>query len=54
MSLLLIIVVLLLLFGGGLGYHQGFDNWNGRGIGLGTVLLIVLVIWLLAGHRLGS
>jgi hypothetical protein len=47
---LIIIVLLILLLGGGLGYRQGFDNWNGGGIGIGTILLIVLIIWLLRGR----
>lgn len=46
--LLLIIVVLLLLAGGG-GYY-GHSRWGyrgGAGIGLGTILLILLVIYML-------
>jgi hypothetical protein len=46
--MLLLIIVLILLFGGGGGYY-GYSKW-GRGGGLGifgTVLLIVLVLYLL-------
>ena len=46
--LIILIIVLLLLFGGGGGYY-GYNRWGrggGAGIGLGTVLLIVLVCYL--------
>jgi hypothetical protein len=47
MDLILIILVLLLLFGGGFGYsrygHRG-------GIGIGGILLIVLILYLLLGR----
>jgi hypothetical protein len=49
-EMLLLIIVLILLFGGGGGYY-GFSRW-GRGGGLGvvgTVLLIVLIVYLLGG-----
>lgn len=39
-----LILVILALFGGGL-YSKG--PYRGSGIGLGTVLLIILVLWLL-------
>ncbi len=48
MDLVLIILVVLLLGGGGWGYSRwGYQG----GFGLGGLLLIVLVIWLLLGHR---
>ncbi len=47
MDLLLIILVLLLLFGGGLGFHQW--GYHG-GIGIGGILLIVLLVYLLLGR----
>ena len=52
--LLLLIIVLVLLFGGGGGYY-GYSRWGtGGGVGiLGTVLLIVLVVYLLGGLRFG-
>jgi hypothetical protein len=49
--MLLLIIVLLLLFGGGGGYY-GHTRWGYRGsagIGLGTVLVILLVVFLLGG-----
>jgi Protein of unknown function (DUF3309) len=47
--LIVVIIVLLLVFGAGGGYY-GHSRWGARGsggIGLGTILLIVLVCWLL-------
>ena len=47
MDLILIILVLFLLFGGGFGYRR----WGyGGGIGIGGILLIVLVVYLLVGR----
>jgi hypothetical protein len=49
--MLLLIIILLILFGGGGGYY-GYGRW-GYGviaaIGLGTVLLIILIVYLLGG-----
>ena len=48
--MLLLLIVLILLFGFG-GYWGG-NRWNadyGPGIGLGTVLVVCLIIWLLGG-----
>jgi hypothetical protein len=52
-SMLLLIIVLVLLFGGGGGYY-GYSRWGSRGgMGIvGTVLLIVLLVYLLGGLRL--
>lgn len=49
-QMLLLIILLVLLFGGGGGYY-GYSRWGaGGGLGiLGTVLLIVLVVYLLGG-----
>ena len=49
-TMLLLIILLVLLFGGGGGYY-GYSRWGtGGGLGiLGTVLLIVLVVYLLGG-----
>ena len=47
--MLILIILLLLLLGGGGGYY-GHSRWGyrgGAGIGLGTVLLIVLVVYML-------
>ena len=51
--MLLLLIVLLLLFGGGGGYY-GYSRWGaGGGLGiLGTVLVIVLVLYLLGAVRL--
>ena len=50
LTLLIIIVLLILLVGGG-GY--GFRRWGtGGGLGIiGTVLVIVLILWLLGVLR---
>jgi hypothetical protein len=50
--MLLLIILLVLLFGGGGGYY-GYSRWGyGGGLGvLGTVLIIVLVVYLLGGIR---
>ena len=50
--MILLIIVLILLFGGGFGYwghaQYGANNqWAGPGIGLGTVLIILLICYLL-------
>jgi hypothetical protein len=47
--MLLVLIVLILIFGAPLSYH-GWNNWGhtyGGGIGLGTILLIILVLILL-------
>lgn len=50
--MLLLIIVLVLLFGGGGGYY-GYSRWGTRGgLGIvGTVLVIVLVLYLLGAVR---
>jgi hypothetical protein len=50
--MLLLIIILILLFAGGGGYY-GYSRWGtGGGLGiLGTVLLIVLVLYLLGALR---
>jgi hypothetical protein len=50
--MLLLIIILVLLFGGGGGYY-GYSRWGtGGGIGIfGTVLLLVLVLYLVGGLR---
>ena len=50
--MLWLIILLVLLFGGGGGYY-GYSRW-GRGAGLGvvgTVLLIVVLLYLLGALR---
>lgn len=47
--MLILIIILLLVLGGGGGYY-GHSRWGyrgGAGIGLGTVLMILLVAYLL-------
>ena len=47
MNLLLIILILLFIFGGGFGYSR----WGTQGgLGIGGVLLVVLVVYLLMGR----
>lgn len=51
--MLILVIILILLFGGGGGYY-GHSRWGpsgGAGIGLGTVLLILLVAYLLGIFR---
>ena len=51
--LLLLIIVLVLLFGGGGGYrsyHYGYRDPLG---GIAWLLVILLIIWLVAGGSLG-
>lgn len=53
MFLILLIVLIVLLLGGGAGVHRGgwggprYRNYGTGGIGLGTILLIVLIVLLL-------
>ena len=45
----ILIIVLLLIFGGGGGYY-GHSRWGpsgGAGVGLGTILLVLLIAWML-------
>jgi hypothetical protein len=51
--LIILIIILLLVFGGGGGYY-GYSRWGrggGAGIGLGTILVILLVCYLLGAFR---
>jgi hypothetical protein len=46
---LILLIILLLVLGGGGGYY-GHSRWGyrgGAGIGLGTVLLILLIVYML-------
>jgi hypothetical protein len=51
--MLLLVVVLILLFGGGgfYGYRSGY--YGNRGMGVVSLLPIVLVVWLVLGGGLG-
>lgn len=51
MNLLLLVIILLLLFGGG-GFYLGGPVYGGSGIGL--VLLICLIIFLMGGFSGGG
>ncbi len=49
--MLILIIILILLFGGGGGYY-GHSRWGptgGAGVGLGTILLILLIVYLVGG-----
>jgi len=50
--MLLLILLLVLLFGGGGGYY-GYSRWGtGGGLGIfGTVLLVIVVMYLVGGLR---
>ena len=51
--MLILLLILVLLFGGGGGYY-GHSRWGpsgGAGVALGTVLLIVLLVYLVGGVR---
>ena len=54
MGLVILIILLVLIFGGGGGYY-GFSRYNpgwGLGGGIGTVLVILLICYLLGILRL--
>jgi hypothetical protein len=53
--MLILLIVLLLLFGGGGGYWYGNrgDGVYGPHFGLGGILLVLLVVWLLGGFGAG-
>ncbi len=48
-NMLILLIVILLLMGAGGGYwgHQNWGPAGGAGVGLGTILLILLVCWML-------
>jgi hypothetical protein len=52
--MLLILILLLLLFGGGgwYGGNRAYPGWGGPGFGIGAVLIILLIWYLLSGHGL--
>jgi hypothetical protein len=51
--MLILIIVLVLVFGGGGGFygHRRWGHRGGAGIGLGTILLILLVAYVLGAFR---
>jgi len=51
--ILILIILLVLLLGGGGGYY-GHSRWGyrgGAGVGLGTILLVLLIIYIVGGFR---
>lgn len=54
MLLILVIVLVVIIFGGVAGPDQvggyGF-GWGHWGVGLPGLLLVILLVWLLLGHR---
>lgn len=52
MSTILIVILLILLLGGGGGYF-GYKRFGGAGLGgaLGTVLIVIVVLWLVGVLR---
>jgi hypothetical protein len=51
--MLLLLVILILLFAGGGGYY-GYGRWGSRGgvgIGLSTLVVVLLVAYLLGAFR---
>jgi len=50
--MLLLIIILILVFGVGGGYYgnRTYPGWGGPGFGLGTVLVILLILWLLSSY----
>ena len=51
--MLILLIILILLFGGGGGYY-GHSRWGpsgGAGIGLGTILIILLIAYMLGMFR---
>ena len=51
--MLIVLIVLIILLAGGGGYwgHSRWGYSGGAGIGLGTILLILLIVYLLGGLR---
>jgi hypothetical protein len=50
--MLILILLLVLLFGGGV---FGFSRYGARGgMGIGGVVLVILLVWLLLGGGLGT
>jgi hypothetical protein len=52
MSFILIILLLLLFFGLGGGYyaHSNYGGYYGPGIGLGTILVVIVLFLLFRGQ----
>ncbi len=51
-SMLILIILLLLLFGGG---FFGFSRYGSRGgLGIGGIILLILILWLVLGGGLAN
>ena len=50
LTIVLIVLIVLFLVGGGIGYRGSNRSLGHGGIGIGTVLIIVLVVMLLTGR----
>jgi len=52
--MLLIFILVLLLFGGSFGYygHTAYGPIGAGGFGLGSILVIILIVYLLGGLRM--
>jgi hypothetical protein len=48
--MLLIILILLILFGFGGGQFYNGGAYRTQGFGIGTILIIILIVWLLMGN----
>jgi hypothetical protein len=51
--MLLLLTILILVFGFGGGYYGNtrYPGWGGPGFGVGTILIVCLLIYLLGGFR---
>ena len=49
--MLILLILLLLLFGGGFWGYRSYGP--GGGLGIGGVILIILIVWLVLGGGLG-
>ena len=51
--MLILLIILLLLLGGGGGYY-GHSRWGyrgGAGVGLGTILIVLLIVYMVRNFR---
>jgi hypothetical protein len=49
LTIVVVILIIVALGGGGYAFSTGGPAWGG-GIGLSGILLVLLLVWLLAGH----
>jgi len=50
MELIIVVVLIILVFGGGFYGHRTWGPTGGYGIGIGGLVLLLVVLWLLFGH----